>query len=116
MAIIGSFEDGINKNSDILFAKSLLDGIIAMILASTMGIGVLIAAIAVGVYQGMLTLLAIFIGPYFSGVLITQISLIGSVLIMSIGLNLLRITKIKTGNLLPAIIMPVIYYFIRLLI
>ena len=116
MAIIGSIEEGVNKNSDILFAKSVLDGIIAMILASTMGTGVLFAAITVGVYQGAITCLAIFIAPYISGDLVTQISLIGSVLIMSIGLNLLKITKIKTGNLLPAIFIPVIYYFIRLLI
>jgi len=116
MAIVGSIEDGINRNSDILFAKSVLDGIISMILASTMGIGVLFSAVIVGVYQGAITLFAFFIAPYFSDVLVTQISLIGSVLIMSIGLNLLQITKIKTGNLLPAIFIPVIYYFIRLLI
>ncbi|MCL2033849.1 MAG: DUF554 domain-containing protein [Oscillospiraceae bacterium] len=116
MAIIGSIEEGVNKNSDILFAKSALDGIIAMILSSTMGIGVLFSAITVGVYQGVITLLAIFIAPYISLELVTQISLIGSVLIMSIGMNLLKIAKIKTGNLLPAIFIPVIYYLIRLLV
>ena len=113
MAIVGSLEDGINHNSDILFAKSALDGIVAMIFASTMGIGVLFSAVIVGVYQGTLTLLAVFIEPYLNDIVITQMSLIGSVLIMGIGLNLLQISKIKVGNLLPAIFIPLIYYLIQ---
>ena len=114
MAIVGSLEDGINGNSDVLFAKSLLDGITAMIFASTMGIGVLFSAVSVGLYQGLITVLAMFIAPYISDTLVTQMSLIGSVLIMSIGLNMLQISKIKTGNLLPAIFMPVFYYLIQM--
>ena len=114
MAIVGALEDGINQNSAILYAKSALDGITAMILASTLGIGVLFSAIAVGIYQGSITLLAIFIAPHLSDVVVTQISLVGSVLIMAIGVNMLKIAKIKVGNLLPAIFIPVIYYMIRL--
>ena len=113
MAIVGSFEDGINRNSDILFAKSALDGISSMIFASTMGVGVLFSAIAVGLYQGSLTLLAIFVAPYFNDVVVTQISLIGSVLILGIGLNMLQIAKIKVGNLLPAIFAPIAYNIIN---
>ncbi|MCL2029653.1 MAG: DUF554 domain-containing protein [Deltaproteobacteria bacterium] len=116
MAIIGSLEDGINKNRDILFAKSVLDGIVAMIFASTMGAGVLFSAVIVGLYQGSITLLAIFIAPYFNEVVVAQISLVGSVLIMSIGLNMLKIAKIKVSNLLPAIFVPVIYYIARLFV
>jgi len=112
MAIVGSLEDGINGNSTILFAKSALDGITAMILASTMGIGVLFSAVAIGVYQGLITLFAIFISPYLNDTVVTQLSLIGSVLIMGIGLNMLKIAKIKVGNLLPAIFVPVIYYIL----
>ncbi|MCL2079642.1 MAG: DUF554 domain-containing protein [Oscillospiraceae bacterium] len=112
MAIVGSLEDGINKNSDILFAKSTLDAVTAMIFASTLGIGVLFSAIPVGVYQGTITILAISVAPYLSDTLITQMSLIGSVLIMAIGLNMLHISKIKTGNLLPAIFIPVLYQVI----
>ena len=110
MAIVGSLEDGINGNSTILFAKSMLDGITAMILATTMGAGVLFSAIAVGVYQGTITLLAVLVAPYLNETVITQMSLIGSVLIVAIGLNMLNIAKIKVGNLLPAIFIPVIYY------
>jgi len=110
MAIVGALEEGINGNSDILLAKSALDGISAMIFASTMGASVLLSAVALGIYQGTITLLAAFVAPYFNDVVITQMSLVGSVLIMSIGLNLLRIAKIKVGNLLPSVFIPIIYH------
>ena len=112
MSIVGSLEDGINGNSTILFAKSALDGITSVILASTMGIGVLFSSVAVCVYQGTITLFAIFVAPYLNDVLITQMSLIGSVLIMGIGLNMLKIAEIKVGNLIPTIFIPVIYHLI----
>jgi len=112
MAIVGSIEDGINRNSDILIAKSIIDGITAIIFASTMGFGVLFSAFTVGVYQGILTALAYFAGPFISELVIMQMSLVGSVLIMSIGFNMLKISKIKVGNLLPAIFIPVIYQLI----
>jgi len=110
MAIVGSLEDGLNKNSDILIAKSIIDGITAMIFASTMGIGVLFSALTVGIYQGTITVLAVFLSPFFSEIVVMQMSLVGSILIMSIGLNMLKISKIKTGNLLPAIFIPAIYH------
>jgi len=112
MAIVGSLEDGINRNSDILVAKAVIDGIAAMIFASTMGIGVLFSALTVGLYQGTLTVLAVVAAPFFSDIVVLQMSLVGSILIMSIGLNMLKIAKIKTGNLLPAIFVPVVYQLI----
>ena len=112
MAIVGSIEDGINRNSDILVAKSIIDGITAMIFASTMGFGVLFSAFTVGIYQGIITLLAYLVGPFVSELVIMQMSLVGSILIMSIGLNMLKISKIKVGNLLPAIFIPAIYQLI----
>jgi uncharacterized membrane protein YqgA involved in biofilm formation len=87
-----------------------------MIFASTMGIGVLFSAAAVGVYQGAITLLAIFIAPYLNDVVVAQMSLVGSVLITAIGLNMLKISKIKVGNPRPTIFIPFIYYIIRLFI
>jgi len=112
MAIVGSFEDGMNQNSSILIAKSTIDGITAMIFASAMGFGVLFSALTVGLYQGTLTILAVFLAPFFNETVISQMSLVGSILIMSIGLNMLKISKIKTGNLLPAIFIPAVYYFL----
>lgn len=116
MSIVGALEDGINGNANILFAKSALDGISAMIFSSTMGAGVLFSVIPVGVFQGLITLLAIFISPYLTPGVIAQMSLIGSILIMGIGLNMLKATKIKVGNLLPSIFVPIVYYVIRLFI
>jgi len=115
MAIVGALEDGINQNSEVLFAKSTLDFIASMILASTLGAGVLLSAAAVAIYQGGISLLAVFLAPHLSDIVIAQISMVGSVLIMGIGLNILGISKLKIGNLLPAVFLPVIYYAIRLL-
>jgi len=112
MAIVGSIEDGINRNSDILVAKSVIDGIAAMIFASTMGFGVIFSAFTVGIYQGAITVLAYLVGPFISDLVIMQMSLVGSILIMSIGLNMLKIAKIKVGNLLPAIFIPAVYQII----
>ena len=112
MAIVGSLEDGINRNSDILIAKAIIDGITAMIFAATLGFGVLFSALTVGLYQGTITLLSFFLAPFLSEIVINQMSFVGSILIMSIGLNMLKIAKIKTGNLLPAIIIPAIYRLI----
>ena len=116
MAVVGSLEDGIKGNSDILFAKSTLDGITSMIFASTLGIGVLFSALTVGVYQGAITLLAIVVAPYLSDAVVTQMSFIGSVLILAIAMNMLQITKIKVGNMLPAIFIPIVYHVARLFI
>ena len=113
MAIVGSIEDGINQNADILFAKSALDFVIAMVLASVLGVGVLFSAAAILVYQGLITILATLIAPYMSYELITQMSLVGSVLIVGIGFNLLKITNVRLGNMLPAIFVPIIYYLVR---
>ena len=112
MAIVGSLEDGINRNPDILIAKSVIDGIAAMIFASAMGIGVLFSAFTVALYQGTITLLSVFFAPFLSDLVIQQMSLVGSILIMSIGLNMLKIGKIKTGNLLPAIFIPALYHLV----
>jgi len=111
MAIIGSLESGLRGNYDILFAKSVLDGITSMILATTLGIGVIFSAGAVFIYQGAIILFAGSLEPLLTNQVIREISIIGGILIFGIGLNMLEIKKIKTANLLPAVIVPVIYYF-----
>lgn len=112
MAIVGSLEDGLTGSTSTLFAKSILDGVSAIIFAATMGIGVAFSAIPVFLYQGSITLLAGFIKPWLTDIVINQMSLVGSVLIMAIGINILEIKRIKVGNLLPAIFMPFIYFII----
>jgi len=111
MAIIGSLESGLSGNHDMLFAKSILDGITAVILTSTIGIGVIFSAGAVFIYQGTIILLASTLEPLLTAHVIREITIIGGILILGIGLNILEIKKINTVNLLPAIIVPVLYYF-----
>ncbi len=110
MAIIGSLESGLMGNHDMLFAKSVLDGITSMILASSLGFGVIFSAAAVFIYQGAIVLFAGMVEPYLTINVIREISIIGGILIFGIGLNLLEIIKVRTANLLPAILIPVIYY------
>ncbi len=112
MAIVGSLEDGLSGDYTTLFAKSLMDGTVAIFFAATMGFGVYLSILPVAVYQGSITLLSGVIKPYLSDVLIGQVSLVGSVLIFAIGLNMCANTKIKTGNLLPAVFVPVFYNII----
>jgi uncharacterized protein len=110
MAIIGSLESGLMGKHDMLFAKSVLDGITSMILASSLGFGVIFSAAAVFIYQGAIVLFAGMVEPYLTINVIREISIIGGILIFGIGLNLLEIIKVRTANLLPAILIPIIYY------
>ncbi len=104
---------GLTGNHQTLFAKSVLDGISSIIFASSFGAGVLLSALSVGVYQGLLTLSAVLIKPFLIPSVVDQMSAVGGILIMAIGINLLDIKKINVGNMLPAIFMPLAYYMIR---
>ena len=109
MAIVGSLNDGLTGDYSMLAAKSVLDGIIALITASTLGIGALFSIIPVIIYQGGITLLAEFISPILSQELIGNLSYVGSALIFGIGVNQVFGKKIKTGNMLPALLIPIFY-------
>ena len=112
MAIVGALESGMQGKHEILFAKSLIDGILSIIFASTLGIGVGFSAISVFFYQGSITLLANFLKNLLNPGIINEMSSIGGILIMAIGINILGIKKIKVGNLLPAVFIPIIYQVI----
>ena len=112
MAIVGSLEDGLNHNYDILFAKSVMDGVMAIVFTASLGIGVYFSIIPIIVYQGGITLLAGVVRPYLNEALIGQMSFVGSILIFALGLNLVFGKKVKIGNLLPAMFMPLILQFI----
>lgn len=112
MAIVGSIQSGLEGNHTMLFIKSMLDGITSIIYASSMGIGVIFSAAAVFIYQGAITLASGFLGNILQEAQIANITGIGSILIMALGLNLLEITKIKVANFLPAIFIPMIYYIV----
>lgn len=108
MAIMGAIEGGISGTYTILVTKALLDGIFAIIFASTMGVGVLFAAVPVLVYQGAITLAAGSIKVFLTEPMITEMNAVGGVLIMGIGINLLEIKSLKLGNLVPAIFIPIL--------
>ena len=109
MAIVGSLESGLKGDHSTLIAKSALDGISAIVFASTMGPGVAMSALAVLVYQGSIALLAQWAAPLFTPALISEMSAVGGLLIIGIGLNLLYDKHLSVGNLLPAIFVPMAY-------
>lgn len=109
MAIVGALENGLTGNYDTLKAKSLLDGISAIVFASSLGLGVAFSAVAVLLYQGAISLCAGFIEPYLGGAaVIAEMSCVGSLLIVALSLNMLGMTKIRVMNLVPACVMPVL--------
>jgi uncharacterized protein len=109
MAIIGSFKAGTEGDYTLLFTKSILDGILSLLFASAMGIGVAFAALSVFVYQGSLTLLSIWVKPFVSDLMLAELTGIGGALVLMVGLNLLDIKKMKTGDFLPALVFTVLF-------
>lgn len=107
MAIVGALEDGLNGNHSILFAKATLDGITAIVFSSSMGIGVVFSAIPVFLYQGSIALFAGLLQGVLSETVVVEMSAVGGLLILGIGINMLGIKEIKVGNLLPGIFIAV---------
>lgn len=108
MTIVGSLQAGLRGDNEMLFTKSVLDFVSSLIFASTLGIGVLFAAIFVLVFQGGIVLLAQVISPLLSSHCISEMTCVGSLLIFALGLNILGVTKLKVMNFLPAVFMPMI--------
>ena len=115
MAIVGSINAGLTRDYSVLFTKSLLDAISSVIFASTFGIGVMFSAITIFVYQGLICLLAQFLSPVLTQTAINEMSCVGYILIIGMGLNMLNVTKIKIADYMPAIVIaPIIVYLISL--
>ena len=108
MAVVGSLNSGLTGNHAVLFTKSILDGVSAIVFASTLGPGVLLSAIPLFLYQGAITLLAQFIAPVLSNAAVAEMTCVGSLLILAIGLNLLKVTKIKVLDFILAIFLPIV--------
>lgn len=109
MAIVGSMEAGINGDLSIILSKSVIDGIAALSFAISLGIGVVFAGFSVLLYQGALTLLAVQVAPFLADAVVTEMSAVGGVLMIGIAINMLGLKKIKVGNMLPAIFLPLVY-------
>ena len=104
LAILGALSDGLGLGIDQLALKSALDGFASIAFAATMGWGVLASAIAVGIYQGGITILAVFAGSFLTEALIASITATGGVLLIGVALRILRIKSVAVGDLLPALI------------
>jgi uncharacterized protein len=104
MTILGSFEDGLSGSYQTLAIKSMLDGITATVLSSSLGWGVLLAAVTVLVFQGTLTLGAGLLRSMLSEPMIVEMTAVGGLLILGIGLNILELSRIRVGNMLPALV------------
>lgn len=111
MAIMGSMEAGINHNYSILISKGVIDGITSISFAAAMGVGVAFSAVPLLLYQGSLTLLAAVVGPYLGDAVVTEMSAVGGLIIIGIGINMLGLgkEKLRVGNMLPAIFLPLAY-------
>ena len=109
MAIVGAMDSGLRGDHSTLIAKSALDGISAIFFASSLGIGVGLSAFAVLIYQGAIALLAMWIEPLLTETVITEMSAVGGLLIVGIGLTMIYDKHIPVGNLLPAIFLPMLY-------
>lgn len=108
MALVGSFKAGTEGDYALLLTKSVMDGFIAIMFAGAMGIGVGFSALSVLVYQGALTLLSSWIRPLVSEAMIAELSAVGGALVVMIGVNLLGLKKIRTGDFLPALAVIVV--------
>ena len=108
MSIVGSIKSGMSGDHEMLFAKSLMDGICSAVLASSMGIGVILSTVVVFLYQGLITVSANFVSVFLTETVIAEMTAVGSLIIIGLSLNMLGITKLKLMNYIPAIFIPII--------
>ena len=111
MAITGSLNAGLNGDYTVLVSKGVIDGVTSITYAATFGVGTAFSVVPLILYQGGLTLLAGGVGPYLAPAVITEMSAVGGTIIMGIAINMLGLGqgKIKVGNMLPAIFLPLAY-------
>lgn len=109
MAILGPLKEGLTGDTTLLYTKAVLDGVTAIVLSSTLGIGVLFSILAVQLYQGSISLIGAALGQVFTSVMIENISAVGGVLLIAIGFNQLKLTQFRLMNLLPALLFAALF-------
>ena len=114
MAVVGAVQDGIYGNYSILAAKAVLDLIIILVMTASIGKGCIFSAIPVGLFQGLITVLAVFIEPFLTETALANLSLTGSIMIFCIGVNLIWNVKIRVANMLPTLVFAVLWDFLPL--
>ena len=108
MAVMGALDSGIKGDHAILIAKSIIDGVSAVVFGSTLGLGVAFSGLTVFAVEGLLALLASVIAPYLGAAVIAEITFTGSLLIFAISLNILGVTKLKVLNMTPGLLLPIV--------
>lgn len=112
MAIVGAIDAGMKGDFGTYYTKALLDGVTVLIMTASLGFGCFLSGVVLLLYEGALTLAAQFIAGFLTEQMITELSCVGSILVLAIGLNLLKITKIRVANLLPAAFLPILFCLI----
>ncbi len=113
MAILGSIADGLTGDPSILITKAMLDGIISIPFAAAMGFGVLGSAVPILAYQGSLTLLASKLQSFFTPLMIRELTSVGGVIVMGIGVNIMGLQKVRVGNLIPSLALIVLLLYLK---
>lgn len=108
MSIMGGLNSGLLGDHTVLFSKSVIDGVSALLFASTMGIGVVFSSVPVLLWEGLVAVLASTLSPLLSADVIAEINSVGSLLLLTIGLNMLGVTKIRVLNMVPAMFLPIL--------
>ncbi len=112
-SILGPIKSALNGDNTLLFTNAMLDGVTSVILASSFGIGIALSAVVLFLWQGSIYLCAGYIANFITPELLTELSIVGGVLIVSSSLSILDIKKCKTLNLLPALLVPVLFFLIK---
>ena len=116
MAIVGSITEGLNGDRSILVTKAIMDGILSIAFAAGMGVGVLGSALPILLYQGSLTLLASKLQAFFTPPMIGELTSVGGVIVMGIGVNILGLKKVRVGNVIPALVIIILILYFKALL
>ncbi len=108
MTILGTIQEGTGGSPDLLYTKSLMDFFSSMLLASAFGVSVALSAIPLFIFQASLTLIAMFAGSFFTPEIILELTSVGGILLVGLGLNILHISNLRVMNMLPALVVVVI--------
>ena len=109
MSLVGAFKAGAEGDYSLILTKAIMDGFMAIMLTSALGIGVMFSAITILVYQGSLTIAASWLQPVVNKLVISELTGVGGILVIMIGINILGLRKIKTANFLPALVIVIIF-------
>lgn len=116
MAVIGSINDGVSGDCSVLIAKAILDAVIICVMTASQGKGCIFSAVPVAIFQGVITIIAVFVGGFMTDLALSYLSYVGNVLIFCVGLNLIHKKQIRVANLLPSLVIAVAWGFVAPLI